>query len=308
MPPPSLTQWEPVGLTVPAPFLRADGAEAMSSLARLIASGAVSSRTDLAKRTGLARSTIGAHLDRLQASGLIREAGIAEPEWPGPARPTVGVGAGLGCRAGGRPRRAWRPAGRCRSRPAVTCTGNTLRSAVQGAGEHAGVGRGAVAGRCYRRRDASPDRVRTMAVGLPGPVDRSTGTPVQTAIDARMGRLPCRAGTARPFRLPRPGQQRRQLDGVGRGTGLAAEPVPLGFHQSVHGDRVRNHWRLRGTARRRRWCRRRHRPHPRPGQRPCRLPLWQRRVPGGGRLGVSHDPGAAGPHAGLLHSARRLHG
>ena len=83
MPPPSLTQWEPVGLAVPAPFLRADGAEAMSSLARLIASGAVSSRTDLAKRTGLARSTIGAHLDRLQASGLIREAGIAEPSGRG---------------------------------------------------------------------------------------------------------------------------------------------------------------------------------------------------------------------------------
>ena len=79
MPPPSLTQWEPVGLAVPAPFLRADGAEAMSSLARLIASGAVSSRTDLAKRTGLARSTIGVHLDRLQAAGVIREAGIAEP-------------------------------------------------------------------------------------------------------------------------------------------------------------------------------------------------------------------------------------
>ena len=79
MPPPSLTQWNPVGLTVPAPFLRADGAEAMSSLARLIASGAVSSRTDLAKRTGLARSTIGVHLDRLQAAGVIREAGIAEP-------------------------------------------------------------------------------------------------------------------------------------------------------------------------------------------------------------------------------------
>ena len=83
MPPPSLTQWKPVGLAVPAPFLRADGAEAMSSLARLIASGAVSSRTDLAKRTGLARSTIGVHLDRLQAAGLIREAGIAEPSGRG---------------------------------------------------------------------------------------------------------------------------------------------------------------------------------------------------------------------------------
>ena len=83
MPPPGLLQWTPVRLTVPAPFVRADGAEAMSSIARLIASGAVSSRADLAKRTGLARSTIGAHLDRRQTSGLIREAGIAEPSGRG---------------------------------------------------------------------------------------------------------------------------------------------------------------------------------------------------------------------------------
>src|SRR5690349_23491386 len=31
------------------------------------------------------------------------------------------------------------------------------------------------------------------------------------------------------------------------------------FHQGVHRDWVRDHWRLGRTARRRRWCRRRHR-------------------------------------------------
>ena len=178
MPPPSLTQWEPVGLTVPAPFLRADGAETMSSLARLIASGAVSSRTDLAKRTGLARSTIGAHLDRLQDSGLIRDAGIAEPSGRG------------------------RPAGRLALAPdsgsvLVADLGvHSARLAVAGLGQRllaqetlpVQLSRGPedILDLVEQRwRDllsvaqCPPDRVRTIAVGLPGPVDRSTGTPVR---------------------------------------------------------------------------------------------------------------------------------
>ena len=178
MPPPSLTQWEPVGLAVPAPFLRADGAEALSSLARLIASGAVSSRTDLAKRTGLARSTIGAHLDRLQDSGLIREAGIAEPSGRGrPAQrlelaPDAGfvLVADLGVHS---------------ARLAVADLGQRLL-AQETLPVQLSRGPEDILDLVEQRwRDllsvaqCPPDRVRTIAVGLPGPVDRSTGTPVR---------------------------------------------------------------------------------------------------------------------------------
>ena len=178
MPPPSLTQWEPVGLAVPAPFLRADGAEAMSSLARLIASGAVSSRTDLAKRTGLARSTIGAHLDRLQAAGVIREAGIAEPTGRGrPAHrlelaPDSGVVlvADLGVHG---------------ARLAVADLGQRLL-AQETLSVQLSKGPESTLALVEERWRAmlsaapcSPDRVRTLAVGLPGPVDRSTGSPVR---------------------------------------------------------------------------------------------------------------------------------
>ena len=178
MPPPSLTQWEPVGLAVPAPFLRADGAEAMSSLARLIASGAVSSRTDLAKRTGLARSTIGVHLDRLQAAGVIREAGIAEPTGRGrPAHrlelaPDSGVVlvADLGVHG---------------ARLAVADLGQRLL-AQETLSVRLSTGPESTLALVEERwremlsaAGCSLDRLRTIAVGLPGPVDRSTGTPVR---------------------------------------------------------------------------------------------------------------------------------
>ena len=178
MPLPGLTQWTPVGLTVPAPFVRGDGAEAMSSIARLIASGAVSSRADLAKRTGLARSTIGAHLDRLQTSGLIREAGIAEPSGRGrPAQrlelaPDSGfvLVADLGVHS---------------ARLAVTDLGQRLLAQQTLSVRLSKGPEDTLALVEERWRDllsvaeCSPDQVRTIAVGLPGPVDRSTGTPVR---------------------------------------------------------------------------------------------------------------------------------
>ena len=178
MPPPNLTQWEPVGITVPAPFLRADGAEAMSSIARLIASGAVSNRTDLAKRTGLARSTIGGHLDRLQAAGVIREAGIAEPTGRGrPAHrlelaPESGVVlvADLGVHG---------------ARLAVADLGQRLL-AQETLSVQLSKGPESTLALVEERWRAmlsaapcAPDRVRTLAVGLPGPVDHSTGSPVR---------------------------------------------------------------------------------------------------------------------------------
>ena len=178
MPPPGLTQWTPVGLTVPAPFLRADGAEAMSSIARLIASGAVTSRTDLAKRTGLARSTIGAHLDRLQASGLIREAGIADRSGRGrPAqRLELAPDSGLVLVA---------DLGVHGARLAVTDFGQQLLAQETPSVRLSKGPEDTLALVEERWRDLlsvaerSPDQVRTIAVGLPGPVDRSTGTPVR---------------------------------------------------------------------------------------------------------------------------------
>lgn len=178
MPPPTLTQWSPVRLAVPPPFLRADGADAMSSLARLVASGEVSSRTELAKRTGLARSTIGTHLDRLQASGLIRDTGVAEPSGRGrPAQqlelaPESGfvLVADLGVHAA---RLAVADLGQRlvaqETLPVQLASGpEEILSLMEERWRH-----------LLSESGCSPTRVRTVTIGLPGPVDHSTGTPVR---------------------------------------------------------------------------------------------------------------------------------
>ena len=175
---PALSQWAPVRLTVPAPFLRADGAEVMSSLARLIASGAVQSRTELANRTGLARSTIGVHLDRLQDAGLIREAGLTAATGRGrPAR-----------RLGLSPEAGLVLVGDLSVHTARVVVADltqrllaqqTLPIRIADGPEVVLAGLEQAWRHLLLEIDADPSRVRTVAVGLPGPVDHSTGTPVR---------------------------------------------------------------------------------------------------------------------------------
>lgn len=176
--PPTLSQWPPVRLTVPAPFLRTDGAEAMSSLARLIASGAVQSRTELANRTGLARSTIGVHLDRLEAAGLIHEAGLAAASGRGrpPRRLRLSPEAGLVLVG---------DFGVHTARVVVADLTQRLLAQQTYPIRIADGPDDVLAGleQAWRHLlleiDGDPDRVRTVALGLPGPVDHSTGTPVR---------------------------------------------------------------------------------------------------------------------------------
>ena len=73
----------PLRLSTPARSGRADSAGVLSTVARLVASGAAVSRADLVPAAGLARTTVSAAVDELLARGLLR---------PDGSRPTVGRG------------------------------------------------------------------------------------------------------------------------------------------------------------------------------------------------------------------------
>ena len=175
--PPSLTQWEPVGLAVPAPFLRADGAEAMSS-APLASSQVVRSAVEPTSPDGQAwpdrQSAPTSIASRPRESSARRESPSrvdgADPRiaWSGAGLGFVLV-AGLGVHG---------------ARLAVADLGQRLLAQETFSVQLSGP-KGTLALIAERWRDmlsavpCPPDRVRTIAVGLPGPVDRSTGTPVR---------------------------------------------------------------------------------------------------------------------------------
>lgn len=176
-----MTGWKPVRLTVPGTSGRAEQSLVHSSLARLIASGAAVSRAELARATGLARSTINTHLDDLRTSGVVIESGSA----------------GNGGR--GRPAHCLALAPRA-GVVLVADTGvRTARLAVTDLEQ-------AVLAECEMDVDVAlgpertldvlteglrallaqsgtaPNAVKALVVGLPGPVDSQMGVPVRPPI------------------------------------------------------------------------------------------------------------------------------
>ncbi|UNS95331.1 ROK family transcriptional regulator [Streptomyces tubbatahanensis] len=173
--------WEPVRLTWPSVSGRVDSDTVRSSLARLIASGAADSRVALVRATGLSRTSVNTHLDQLLEAGVVAESGRAPVAGRGrpahrlalAARPGVILVADVGAHA---------------ARLAVTDLGQNLLASRQisfdvGQGPQQGLkALGDQLAELLTEAGLSPDEVRWLSVGLPGPVDSHMGRPVRPPI------------------------------------------------------------------------------------------------------------------------------
>jgi predicted NBD/HSP70 family sugar kinase len=146
-----------------------------SSLLKLIREGDGATRADLAKRTGLARSTITQRLDQLQALGLLNEiAGAGSTGGRPPMRLVFNEDAALVLAA---------DLGATHSRLALTNLGGQVLASDRGDIEIAD-GPEAVLDWVEQRfnallAEAGADRaaVAGIGIGVPGPVEHSTGLP-----------------------------------------------------------------------------------------------------------------------------------
>ncbi|MEV8567554.1 ROK family protein [Streptomyces sp. NPDC051322] len=172
---------QPVRLTLPQVTGRTEGSVVRSSLARLIASGAASSRVALVRTTGLSRTSVNTHLDPLLAAGVVIEDGQAISEGRGrPAhRLTLAPRAGVVVVA---------DVGTQSAQLAVADLDQTQLARRKIPLE---VALGPVAGLEALKQglldvlasaDVEPTAVRCLVVGLPGPVDAELGRPVRPPI------------------------------------------------------------------------------------------------------------------------------
>jgi predicted NBD/HSP70 family sugar kinase len=217
----------PLRLSTPPLAARVDAEVMLSTVARLVASGAALSKADLVPAAGMARTTVSAAVDELLARGVLRVAGT---------RPTAGRG---------------RPADRLALSPRG---GQVLLVDVGARGTHLAVvdlsqqvvahehtdvdvrdGPEAVLGVVEARLDALRARgpadvpVRAVVIGLPGPVDGNLGTPVRPPIMPGWhgypvsGRLQQRYGCAAIL------ENDVNLRALGEARALPADQAPLLF-------------------------------------------------------------------------------
>ena len=219
-------------LSAPALSGRAGPAVVLSTVARLVASGTAVSKADLVPAAGLARTTVSTAVDELLDRGVLRLAGT---------RPTAGRG---------------RPADRLALAPDG---GNVLLADVGARGAHIAVvdlsqrvlahehlvvdvrdGPDAVltlvedrlaALRLTTRGGAAPARtpVRSVVIGLPGPVDGRLGAPVRPPIMPGWHAHPVAARLGERFGCPAACENDVNLRALGEARALPADQTPLLF-------------------------------------------------------------------------------
>ncbi len=216
----------PLRLSTPARSGRADSAGVLSTVARLVASGAAVSRADLVPAAGLARTTVSAAVDELLTRGLLRPDGM---------RPTLGRG---------------RPADRL----AISPRGGTVLVADVGArGAHLAVGD--LSQHILAHAEVSldvrdgPEAVlstvekglralqahsggippRATVIGVPGPVDGHLGIPVRPPIMPGWHAYPVTARLHETFGCPAVLENDVNLRALGEARSLPADQVPLLF-------------------------------------------------------------------------------
>ncbi|GAA0503535.1 ROK family transcriptional regulator [Saccharopolyspora thermophila] len=220
--------WKPVRLAVPRTSGRADENLVHSGLARLIASGAAESRVELVRATGLARSTVHNHLDALISAGVVVERGAK----------------GNGGR--GRPAHRLAIAPRAGVVLAADVGVHSTRLAV------ADLGQDVLAERQVRLdiaigpepflerltahlRDllasarVAPTEVKSLVMGLPGPVDPRMGMPVRPPIMPGWDSFPVGDTMAARFGCTASVDNDVNLMALGEARALPAEESPLLF-------------------------------------------------------------------------------
>jgi predicted NBD/HSP70 family sugar kinase len=217
----------PLRLSTPPLAARIDAELTLSTVARLVASGAAVSKADLVPAAGMARTTVSAAVDELLARGVLRIAGT---------RPTAGRG---------------RPADRL----AMSALGGHVLLADVGArGAHLAVVElsqrvvghqhvdldvrdgpeavlDAVEARLSALRGLGPAGVpaRAVVIGLPGPVDGQLGAPVRPPIMPGWHAYPVSARLQQRFGCPAILENDVNLRALGEARALPADQAPLLF-------------------------------------------------------------------------------
>ena len=217
----------PLRLSAPPLSGRMEPAVTLSTVARLVASGAAVSKADLVPAAGLARTTVSTAVDELLARGVLRLDGT---------RPTAGRG---------------RPADRLALSPRG---GHVLLADVGATNAHLAVadlsqqvlahtqvdvdvrdGPDAVLQTVETQltalRGRTPDDVpvRAVVIGLPGPVDGNLGIPVRPPIMPGWHAYPVSARLQQTFRCPAVLENDVNLRALGEARALPADQVPLLF-------------------------------------------------------------------------------
>jgi predicted NBD/HSP70 family sugar kinase len=222
----------PLRLAAPPLSGRIDAAVTLSTVARLVASGAAVSKADLVPAAGLARTTVSTAVDELLARGLLQIAGT---------RPTVGRG---------------RPADRLALSPSG---GHVLLADVGASSAHLAVvdlsqrmlartevpvdmhdGPDAVLRTVESELTSLRDRAlgdtvppgvpgRAVVIGLPGPVDGTQGVPIRPPIMPGWHAYPVAARLSQTFGCPAVLENDVNLRALGEARALPADQVPLLF-------------------------------------------------------------------------------
>jgi predicted NBD/HSP70 family sugar kinase len=217
----------PLRLNTPPLAVRVDADVTLSTVARLVASGAALSKADLVPAAGMARTTISAAVDELLARGVLRVAGT---------RPTAGRG---------------RPADRLALSPRG---GQVLLADLGARGAHLAVldlsqqmvahehidldvrdGPEPVLDAVETRLDVlraqgPPDvRARAVVIGLPGPVDGRLGAPVRPPIMPGWHAYPVSTRLQQRFDCPAILENDVNLRALGEARALPADQAPLLF-------------------------------------------------------------------------------
>jgi predicted NBD/HSP70 family sugar kinase len=217
----------PLRLSTPPSTGRIDAEATLSTVARLIASGAAQSKADLVPAAGMARTTVSAAVDELLNRGLVRIAGT---------RPTPGRG---------------RPADRLALSPRG---GHVLLADVGARGAHLAVldlsqqvvahehvdldvrdGPEPVLDIIEARLDAlravgAPEvPARAVVIGLPGPVDGNLGSPVRPPIMPGWHAYPVSARLQGRFGCAAILENDVNLRALGEARALPADQAPLLF-------------------------------------------------------------------------------
>jgi predicted NBD/HSP70 family sugar kinase len=214
-------------LSAPVLSARLDGPVTLSTLARLVASGAAVSKADLVQAAGLARTTVSSGVDELLDRGVLRVVGT---------RPTPGRG---------------RPADRLALSPrgghvlvadlgahgahlAVVDLSQTLRAHVHvdidvAEGPDAVLATVESQLRALQARASGGAPARAVVIGVPGPVDGQHGVPVRPPIMPGWHAYPVAARLRRTFGCPVLLENDVNLRALGEARALPADQVPLLF-------------------------------------------------------------------------------
>ncbi len=173
---------------------------ALRSVLDLVVSGEATSRAEIARRSGLARSTVGQQVDHLVGRGILQELGSSESVRGRPPRVLT-----LSPRAG---TIAVADVDTLESRVAIAdLTGRVIAQEAVDIRVDAGPDAvlETVTGRLtslLAAHERDPDRVREVVMGLPGPVDFQRGCPVQPTGMPGWDGYPVAEWLTKTFRAP----------------------------------------------------------------------------------------------------------